>query len=142
MSFDLKLNLATGDLEWNSIRDLSGVEAENLIQQRIHTRLKIERGSFIYDRTGTLGSRLSAMLASGVPRNAQSLRMLIQEALTPMDDINITNIDVFVFGDGSGIVTDPRVISASISYDIVYATTGSDLSVESGQSTTLVSIPT
>lgn len=142
MSFDLQLDLSTGDLVWNSIRDLAGVEAENLIQQRIHTRLVIVRGSFIYDRTGTLGSRLTTMLASGVPQTDSSLKMLIQEALQPMDDINITDIEVFTYNDGSGVVTDPTVIAASISYDVVYATVGSDLSPESGQTTTLVSIPT
>lgn len=142
MAFDLQVDLSSGDLVFDAKRDLAGVEAENLIKQRIHTRLTIERGTFIYDRTGTLGSRLFSMLGIGIPRNSDSLRMLIEEALQPMDDINIQSVEVFSYNDGTDIVTDPRKIAANIKYQISYANIGIDLTTDSGEVSTLVSIPT
>lgn len=140
MAFDLQIDLSTGELVFDAKRDFAGVQAESLIKQRIYNRLKIERGTFIYDRTGTLGSRLASILGSGIPRNESSLRMLIQEALDPMTDINITDIEVFTYGDGSDMVTDMRKIAAKISYQIVLTNALSDLSIEPGQNSTLVTL--
>lgn len=140
MSWDLQIDLATGDLVWDAKRDLAPVQAEELIQQRVHIRLKIDRGSFIYDRSGDLGSNLLALLDAGVPKTAESIMMLIQEALEPMTDISVTRINVYTFDDGSGQVTDPRQMKAVIEYQPVYAGSVSDTSI-TPPVTTSVTVP-
>lgn len=121
ISWDLQIDLRTGDLVWNSIRDLSAVEAENLIRQRIHVRLKVERGAFIYDEAGTLGSRLNSLLDAGVPRAAANIEMIVREALEPMTDIVVTDVVVNYYGDGTDAVVHPQHIKALIKYHLVFA---------------------
>lgn len=124
MAFDVRMNLATGDWEFNGLRDLAGVEAEQLIQQRVHVRLKVIRGTFMYDRTGTLGSRLVNLLNLDVPHGVEQIESIIREALAPMQDITITGITVNYAGDKSQNhpVLDPRMVKATIEYTIVSET--------------------
>jgi hypothetical protein len=140
MSWDIKQNLQTGDWQFDSRRDLQSVEAENLVQQRIHVRLTVDRGQFIYDRTGQLGSRLRSILDMGVPRGGPALEMLIREALDAMDDISVTNIRVFTYGDGSNKVRDPRAILAEIDYSILFNLTDDLVASIPGEYSTQVGI--
>lgn len=133
--------MQTGDWLFDSRRDLQSVEAENLIQQRVHVRLMVERGEFIYDRSGSLGSRLRSVLGMGLPRGGPALEMLIREALEPMDDIAISDITVYSYGDGSGKVTDPRSLLAQIKYSIVFTLSSDLVSSGSEDLTTDVVIP-
>lgn len=140
MSWDISQDLQTGDLVWDAKRDMLGAEGLGLIQQRIHRRLVIGRGEFIYDRSGQLGSRLRSLLNMGVPAASGGLAMLIREALTPMTDIIVTGVDVYTFDDGSGVVHDPRNITARIQYQLNVSAL--DLPGDpSGQFATDVSIP-
>jgi hypothetical protein len=116
MAVDLQINLQTGDLQLSAILDLAIAQGENVTQQRVHTRCVIARGSFIYDTTGELGSLLSTLLSKGVPAVAAAVQSAVMDALEPMDDISVISVDVFVYGDGSGRVTDPRQCLAEISY--------------------------
>jgi len=93
MSWDLRISLETGDLIFAPNMDLAGVIDLDVVQQRIHTRLKTDRGSFIYDTVGTLGSRLRHL---GTRLNStnfeQGIEFYIREALEPMGDIAIQTI--------------------------------------------------
>lgn len=100
MPVDLRLNLSTKDLILDGHQDLAIVDGEDLVNQRIFTRLTIARGTFLYDRVGTLGSALRAALNQSDPaaRKAAAVQ-LIYDALSPMTDISITNVivnDVFL----------------------------------------------
>lgn len=141
ISWDIRQDLQTGDWLFDSRRDLQSVEAEYLIQQRVHVRLMVERGEFIYDRTGTLGSRLRSLLSMGVTRGGPGLEQLIREALEPMDDIAVSQINIFTYGDGSEMVTDPRVILARVEYTIVFTTSPGEIASFPGQYSTDVPIP-
>lgn len=101
----------------------------------------VERGEFIYDRSGRLGSRLRTMRRLGVPQNASGLEMLIREALEPMTDIAVTDVIVNTFGDGSDIVKDPRLFAARINYSILFALDDQFVTDDGGQVTTQVEIP-
>jgi hypothetical protein len=117
MAYDLAQDLATGDLVWDSKRDLAGADGFGLIQQRIHRRLMVERGEYLYDTTGTLGSRLRSLLTMGVPLASGGIEQIIRDALSPMPDVRVTNIEIYTYGDGSGMVTSPTNILAVITYE-------------------------
>lgn len=141
MSWDIRQDLETGDWLFDSRRDLQSVEAENLVQQRIHVRLMVERGEFIYDNSGALGSRLRSVLGMGLPRGGPALEMLIREALEPMDDISISDIRVFSYGDGTGKVTDPRVLLAQVKYNVIFTLSSDVIGEIPGEFSTDVVIP-
>lgn len=102
--WDLALDLQTGDLVFNANLDLASVVDYNVITQRIHTRLFIERGGYIYDDSGRLGSRLGTIgLRLPMDKSHEILPGLVREALEPMDDIIITEIEVHDPGEESVI---------------------------------------
>lgn len=117
--WDFAQSLQTGDWEFNAQRDFKSAEGLGLLQQRIHRRLMIGRGEYIYDRTGSLGSRLRALLGMGVPAAAGGLEGLVREALEPMnDEITITDVVVNFYGDGTGIVDSSTTVRATIDYQL------------------------
>lgn len=118
MAWDLAQNLQTGDLVWDAKRDLHYADGLGLIQQRIHRRLMIERGDFVFDRTGNLGSRLYSLLNMGIPSASAGIEMIIREALNPMDDINVTDITIHYYGDGTNVVLSPSSVLAKITYQL------------------------
>lgn len=118
MSWDLSQNLQTGDWEWDSKRDLTYADGLRLIQERIHRRLMINRGEFLYDRSGQLGSRLRSLLNMGVPTASTNLAMIIKEALAPMQEILVTDVITYTYNDGTGVVTSPNNIYVSIQYQL------------------------
>jgi len=65
-----------------------------LDRQRIRFRLKIPRGTFAYDVTGLLGSRLYAAQRLSVERALTEIPLIIREALEPMDDIDVRDIAI------------------------------------------------
>lgn len=92
MAWDLQQDLTTGDLAWNTNLDLAPVVGEAILAQRIATRIKVDYGSYVFDRT--LGSRLRSILNLGVPYTPQNVQMLIYDALQTMNDIVVTGVDV------------------------------------------------
>lgn len=141
MSWDIKQDLKTGDWSFDARRDILGVEAQALVQQRIHVRLMIERGEFMYDSTGTLGSRLRTVLAMNIGQGFSATEQLIREALQPMEDIAIKSINVFRAGDGTNKVSDPRVLLAEIKYNVMLSLDGDVTSGLTGSGTANVTIP-
>lgn len=101
MSWDLELDPASGDLIFAGNRDLATIDGDRLDQQRIGIRLRISRDSFPYDEDGSLGSRLRSALRFGVERARAEIPNMVMEALEPMHDIRIVNVDVAVEKDDS-----------------------------------------
>jgi hypothetical protein len=91
--WDLALS-ENGDLMFSPTRDLLGTTADELTKQRILVRCRIPRGSWAYDATGTLGSRLAASSRNPHASQLQQAPALVREALAPMDDIQIEDVQV------------------------------------------------
>lgn len=94
--WDLAIDGETGDLIFSPHLDLLGAAGPNLTQQRILTRCKIPRGTFTYDVDGTLGSRLHTISSSATSRQVREAPALVEEALEPMTDIRVNDVDVSV----------------------------------------------
>ncbi len=97
MAYDIAIDLATGDFIFSPSNDIAGVQGDQLLIQRVHVRLMIERGSFPYDPSdGLLGSRLRTLLRVPTQRALREAQLMIEEALAPMTDITVTNVSVEV----------------------------------------------
>lgn len=94
MSWDFILDRKTGDWVFDGNTDSMGVDGDELIRQRIFIRMKIPRGTFIYDTNKTLGSRAYQALRFSSERNIRDLPSIVFEALEEMTDISISNVDV------------------------------------------------
>jgi len=93
MAYDIALSELT-DVIVNASRDLAGISGDALINQRIKTRLKIERGSWLLDDNGTLGSMIFAYFGDPMERFEDRLPDVVRQALENMTEIQIDNIDV------------------------------------------------
>lgn len=84
-----------GDWLFNSSGDLQAIEGAGLIRQRIVTRLKIPRGTWIFDDTGNLGSDLAlAVNQPTIEKAAEAAKGHIGKALMPMYDVNVIDIQM------------------------------------------------
>jgi len=108
MAWDLGLDPATGDFIFGANRDLMGVSGEDLDRQRISVRVKIPLGTFAYDETELLGSRLHSALRLPMERGLAEIPKLIEEALAPMSDIQIRDVLVEMDEEGK-IVLGPVI---------------------------------
>lgn len=110
MAWDIKCNLQTGDWEFKPNRDLAVAIGTDVMQQRVHTRLVIARGAWFYDATGTLGSRLHELFPLPYTIGASAIEQMAREALAPMDDLAIDEVQVV------GNEDDERKIDVRIVY--------------------------
>ena len=94
MPWDLALDGETGDLLFSPTHDLLGATGDGLTNQRILLRCRIPRGAWQYDEEGTLGSRLAAISRAPSARQLAEAPSLVQEALEPMDDISVGDVQV------------------------------------------------
>lgn len=94
MAWDIAFHPETGDWLWNARRDIQQVSGPNQIEQRIHTRIRIRMGEWIYDRQRTLGSQLHTALRLPRERVLGEIPLMLQHALEPMKDIDIVEIKV------------------------------------------------
>jgi hypothetical protein len=92
MSYDLAIS-EHGDLILAGNRDLAGVSGTDLINQRIVIRLTIQRGAWIFDTNGTLGSFLFRLLGQS-PQSALETDSYVREALRGMTDISVEDVTV------------------------------------------------
>lgn len=104
MAYDLALD-GTGDLLFTGIHDLQGATGDVLTQQRILLRCKIPRGGWAYDEDGTLGSRLATISRSPSAKQLQEAPSLVMEALEPMDDISVQDVQVATDDDGRLVIS-------------------------------------
>jgi hypothetical protein len=93
MSWDLVIS-EHGDLVFGSNRDLAGVSGNDLLEQRMRLRLKIQRGSWVYDEDENLGSRLNTVSTMRPDQMDTAVRAYVQEALLPMTEIVVTDVQV------------------------------------------------
>jgi phage gp46-like protein len=71
------------------------ITGSELLAQRIMLRLRMRRGSWIFDDTKTLGSNLHFALRMDKPQALVDLDALILEALEPIsDDVQITATNI------------------------------------------------
>lgn len=103
MAYDLAIG-PSNDLIFSANRDLLGVSGYPLYEQRIKTRLKIKRGSWVFDTDHTLGSRLDLALGRTTEQAMSEITAFVHEALADMDDIAVA---------GVGITTDPNDTTGS-----------------------------
>lgn len=119
MPYDYAIDFRTGDWQFTAGRDFQIVAGEGLIQQRASVRLRIPRGQYQYDETGTLGSQLHLTKRYQIDRALDEIPAIVQEALDPMEDLTVLEItaeqdraDPNVKGDRA----DPTRINTSIRY--------------------------
>lgn len=94
MSWDLALS-PNSDLIFAANLDWQFVDGDALLNQRIITRLRMVRGSWMLDRSSLLGSHLNEILSEPLTQGAVDIPALAMDALSPMDDeIDVRSIDV------------------------------------------------
>jgi len=91
MAWDLALG-PTQDFIYGPNNDYLAITGINVIEQRIRTRLKIHRGTWIYDTDGTLGSRIDSVIGETYEKASSDVVMYVHEALNGMDDISVTKV--------------------------------------------------
>lgn len=102
MSWDITLDTETGDWLLGPDRDIEASSGVALLRQNIFTRLKIPRGSFIYDEDGTLGSRLHSAHRMTLPRAIVEIPGMVREALADMTDVAVNDVTVSVSENNPG----------------------------------------
>jgi len=93
MAWDIALD---NNFDWvlSANRDMAHVSGVNLLQQRIRTRLSVVRGQWVYDRSGTFGSRLKTLTQRTTELAEAEAHALVREALEDMDDVDILKIGI------------------------------------------------
>lgn len=89
--YDLAIS-PNNDLIFAANRDLLGVSGYALYEQRIRLRLKIKRGSWVFDVSHTLGSRIDLVLGRTSEQAMSELTAFVHEALADMEDINVARV--------------------------------------------------
>ncbi len=108
MSWDAALD-QNGDWIFSGNRDILQVDGNALTQQRIMTRLKIPRGTFVFDETSDLGSELQFALRYNTDRAQREIPGIVQRALEPMsDEISVTSVTVSLSTNQRQLVIDIR----------------------------------
>jgi len=100
-----------GDLIFAAGKDLEYVEGTQLYNQRIINRLRIRRGSWIFNRDSSLGSDLDSMMGRPQTQQVANVTNLVANALAPMDEeIDIQDIQV---------TPEVRGVQVMISYSLI-----------------------
>lgn len=102
--WDLALDGDTGDIVFDAKNDLLGISGPQLTNQRILIRCKIPRGTWVFDETGNLGSRLYEITGTNAEASIQEARADVQEALAPMEDVSVNDVIAEVTDDGRLLV--------------------------------------
>lgn len=93
MSFDIAIDYGTGDLLMAPNQDIQGRTGPDVFEQRIRIRLKIQRGTWMFDPTdGELGSRLLELSRVSSARAVAEMEQYVREALEPMSDISVRDV--------------------------------------------------
>lgn len=94
MPWDLKIS-ELNDLLFSPSRDWQTVVGTDLLQQRVMLRLKMRRGSWIFDDTRQLGSNIHFATAMQEPQALAAIEALVVEGLEPIsDEVEIIDVDI------------------------------------------------
>jgi hypothetical protein len=124
MARDIAIDTNTGDLVIAPNGGFDLVTGATLIRQKIMVRLRIRQGEWFLDPTnGTLGSNISDMFRLPNFRAKVETEAAIREALAPMEEISVQNVDVII------TTGDSATLSARINYTVIEddGTEGTDL---------------
>jgi hypothetical protein len=123
MPFDLAIS-QYGDLIFAGNRDLEYVDGDQLVNQRIINRLRIKRGSWIFNRDSSLGSDLDTVLGKSFEHQLDDIPNIVAVALEPMDEeIEIKNIDITTSVHGVTIIVQYSRIQPNTPPDLLLPTT-------------------
>jgi hypothetical protein len=93
MPYDMAIS-DHGDLILTAHRDIAGITGVALIEQRMKLRLRLNRGSWIYDATQTLGSQLYTLVGSPSGDAVSYVDAHVREALRDMEEISVEEVQV------------------------------------------------
>lgn len=97
MPLDLAIDYNNGDLVIAPNKDIDVRTGLATIEQRIRVRLRIFQGEWELDPTnGSLGSTLHDAARLPTWRAVQEIPLLVKEALEPMEDIDVREVEAFV----------------------------------------------
>jgi hypothetical protein len=98
VAFDLAIS-HEGDLIFSANGDLSGCSGDRLVRQRAMVRLKIPRGSWLFDKDKSLGSDIYRYMGrSGSDLTAQ-IPLVVRQALRPIEELEIQNVEAEINAD-------------------------------------------
>lgn len=100
--FDLKID-QNGDLAFAGNLDLMGAVGDQVSEQRVIVRLKIPKGTWIYDIEGTLGSQLREIIRNARSYTADRARTYVMDALSPASDISVAEVQIIPSERGSNV---------------------------------------
>lgn len=103
MPFDLAIS-EFDDLLFSASGDMLGASGQALMEQRIRLRLKIIRGSWLYDSTDRLGSFLHTIPAGSLEDVQEQVEVIVRDALAPMNDIVVTGVEIERITPGGMII--------------------------------------
>lgn len=121
MSWDIGL-LDTGDISFNANGDIGGITGTDLLEQRMKLRLRLHRGSWLYDTDETLGSLLYRLIGMSSSDAQAVAAAYVREALRPIDEISVDNAEVSVDSHMLTIIVDYHTVISSGSIDEVTRT--------------------
>jgi len=128
--WDLKIS-DLNDLMFSPSRDWQAVVGTDLLHQRIMIRLKMRRGSWIFDDSRQLGSNIHFATAMQEPQARDAIQALVLEALEPISE-EISVIDVQVFQ-----TTDPVALRVVVEYQRILPPEQSDTPMMENQFLTM-----
>jgi hypothetical protein len=99
LPYDLALS-EHNDLIFAANGDLQGVVGPEHVEQRIRLRIKMVRGSWVYDLNGDLGSNVHGSLGKMYERAATEIPMFVRQALETMEDVVIQDVQLSQPGEG------------------------------------------
>ena len=100
--FDLAID-PNGDLVFAGNLDLQGATGDQVAEQRVIIRLKIPRGSWIYDIDGTLGSQLREIIRNARSYSVDRARTYVMDALKDAGDIAVSDVEITPNANGSQV---------------------------------------
>jgi hypothetical protein len=128
--FDLKID-ANGDLVFGGNLDLMGAVGDQVPEQRVIVRLKIPKGTWIYDLEGTLGSQLREIIRNARSYTADRARTYVMDALAPASDIAVSEVQITPNESGSSVQVIVSFRSALTESEIAFPEAEQELLVTS-----------
>lgn len=119
MALDLRIDFQNRDLTLSPVSDLAIAQGDDLVRQRVLIRLIVERGTFEYDPTGTLGSRIMLLARATGINVFQAVDQAVREALEPMADIRVVAVNAAYALMSDDVTEDKRTIRVEVRYVMV-----------------------